>query len=40
VARAAAAASDPGDDLHGSAAYRRSLVGTLVTRCLARAVSV
>jgi aerobic carbon-monoxide dehydrogenase medium subunit len=37
AARAAAAAVTPSDDLHGSAAYRRSLVGTLLERALARA---
>jgi carbon-monoxide dehydrogenase medium subunit len=39
IARAAQAASDaadPADDLHGDAAYRRALVGTLLTRCLER----
>jgi len=38
IARAAAAASaavDPQDDIHASAAYRRSLVGTMVERALA-----
>ena len=34
---AAAKASDPPDDIHGSAAYRRSLLGTMVERALARA---
>ena len=37
IARAAAAASaavDPQDDIHASAAYRRSLVGTMVERAL------
>jgi carbon-monoxide dehydrogenase medium subunit len=37
MARAAAAASaavDPQDDIHASAAYRRSLVGTMVERAL------
>ncbi|HEX4556641.1 MAG TPA: xanthine dehydrogenase family protein subunit M [Xanthobacteraceae bacterium] len=40
IARAAAAASaavDPQDDIHASAAYRRSLVGTMVERALASA---
>jgi aerobic carbon-monoxide dehydrogenase medium subunit len=34
---AASAAVDPADDLHASAAYRRSLVGTLLERALERA---
>lgn len=34
AARIAAASVTPGDDLHASAAYRRSLVGTLVERAL------
>jgi carbon-monoxide dehydrogenase medium subunit len=37
VAKAASAAIDPADDLNASAAYRRSLVGTLVERALQRA---
>jgi aerobic carbon-monoxide dehydrogenase medium subunit len=40
IAQAAAAASaavDPQDDIHASAAYRRSLVGTMVERALASA---
>ena len=37
AARAAAAAVDPPEDLHASAAYRRSLVGTLLERALTRA---
>jgi carbon-monoxide dehydrogenase medium subunit len=40
IARAAAAASaavDPQDDIHASAAYRRSLVGTMVERALVSA---
>jgi carbon-monoxide dehydrogenase medium subunit len=40
IARAEAAASaavDPQDDIHASAAYRRSLVGTMVERALASA---
>jgi carbon-monoxide dehydrogenase medium subunit len=39
AARAASAAVDPPSDLHASAAYRRSLVGTLLERALARASS-
>jgi carbon-monoxide dehydrogenase medium subunit len=39
AARAAAAAVDPSDDLDASAAYRRSLVGTLVERALVTASS-
>lgn len=35
--RAAAAAVDPTGDLHGSAAYRRSLAGTMLERALAQA---
>jgi aerobic carbon-monoxide dehydrogenase medium subunit len=35
--RAAAAAVDPFDDIHASAAYRRALVGTMVERALRRA---
>ena len=31
---AASAAVDPQDDIHASAAYRRSLVGTMVERAL------
>ena len=34
AAQAAAAACDPGDDLHASAPYRRSLVATLLSRSL------
>jgi carbon-monoxide dehydrogenase medium subunit len=40
IARAASAASaavDPQDDIHASAAYRRSLVGTMVERALVAA---
>ena len=37
VAAAASAEVDPPEDLHASAAYRRSLVGTLLERALARA---
>jgi carbon-monoxide dehydrogenase medium subunit len=40
IARACAAASaevDPPGDIHGSAAYRRSLVGTLLQRALVKA---
>jgi carbon-monoxide dehydrogenase medium subunit len=37
AARAAAAAIEPPEDLHASAAYRRSLVGTLLERALRRA---
>ncbi len=37
AARAASAAVDPADDMDASAAYRRSLVGTLVERALQRA---
>ena len=37
AASAAAAAVDPPEDLHASAAYRRSLVGTLLERALTRA---
>lgn len=39
AARAASAAVEPFDDLHASAAYRRSLVGTLLERALARAMA-
>lgn len=39
AAKAASAAVDPPGDLHASAAYRRSLVGTLLERALARASS-
>ena len=35
--RAAAAAVNPSDDIHASAAYRRALVGTMVERALKRA---
>jgi aerobic carbon-monoxide dehydrogenase medium subunit len=35
--RAAAAAVNPFDDIHASAAYRRALVGTMVERALRRA---
>ena len=35
--RAAAAAVNPSDDIHASAAYRRALVGTMVGRALKRA---
>jgi carbon-monoxide dehydrogenase medium subunit len=34
AAKAASAAVDPDDDIHASAAYRRSLTGTLVERAL------
>jgi len=37
AASAAAAAVNPPEDLHASAAYRRSLVGTLLERALKRA---
>jgi carbon-monoxide dehydrogenase medium subunit len=37
AAKAAAAAVEPPEDLHASAAYRRSLVGTLLERALGRA---
>jgi aerobic carbon-monoxide dehydrogenase medium subunit len=37
--RAAAAAVNPFDDIHASAAYRRALVGTMVERALRRAVA-
>jgi aerobic carbon-monoxide dehydrogenase medium subunit len=37
--RAASASVEPFDDLHGSAAYRRALVGTLTERALARAAA-
>jgi carbon-monoxide dehydrogenase medium subunit len=37
--RAAAAAVNPSDDIHASAAYRRALVGTLVERALERAAA-
>ena len=37
AARALSAAIDPPSDLHASAAYRRSLAGTLLERALARA---
>src|SRR5947209_774713 len=36
---AAAAAVDPQDDIHASAAYRRALVGTMVERALKRAAA-
>jgi aerobic carbon-monoxide dehydrogenase medium subunit len=36
---AAAAAVNPADDIHASAAYRRALVGTLVGRALKRAAT-
>ena len=39
AAKAASAAVDPPSDLHASAAYRRSLVGTLLERALTRASS-
>ena len=35
--RAAAAAVNPSDDIHASAAYRRALIGTMVGRALRRA---
>lgn len=34
AAAAASAAVDPPDDIHGSAAYRRSLIGTMIERAL------
>lgn len=37
--RAAAAAVDPTGDLHGSAAYRRSLAGTMLERALAQSAN-
>ena len=37
AATAAAAEVNPPDDIHATAAYRRSLVGTLVERALRRA---
>jgi aerobic carbon-monoxide dehydrogenase medium subunit len=37
--RAAAAAVNPADDIHASAAYRRALVGTMVGRALKRAAT-
>ena len=37
--RAAAAAVNPSDDIHASAAYRRALVGTMVERALKRAAA-
>ena len=37
--RAAAAAVNPADDIHATAAYRRALVGTMVERALKRAVA-
>jgi carbon-monoxide dehydrogenase medium subunit len=36
---AAAAAVDPPDDIHGSAAYRRALAGTMVERALRQAAA-
>jgi carbon-monoxide dehydrogenase medium subunit len=36
---AAAAAVDPQDDIHASAAYRRALIGTMVERALKRAAA-
>jgi CO/xanthine dehydrogenase FAD-binding subunit len=39
AARAAAAAVEPPEDLHASAAYRRALVATLLKRALQRAAS-
>jgi carbon-monoxide dehydrogenase medium subunit len=42
IARAEAAASaavDPPDDIHGSGAYRRALIGTMVERALLRAAA-
>jgi aerobic carbon-monoxide dehydrogenase medium subunit len=38
--RAVSAAVNPPDDIHGSAAYRRSLAGTLTERALLRAAKV
>ncbi|MDB5775463.1 MAG: molybdopterin dehydrogenase [Herbaspirillum sp.] len=40
VAAAIGAAVDPPDDMHGSAAYRRALLGTLAERALARAAGI
>ena len=37
VAAAARAVIDPTDDIHGSGAYRRALLGTLVERALKNA---
>ncbi len=37
--RVAAAAVNPSDDIHASAAYRRALVGTMVERALKRAAT-
>jgi carbon-monoxide dehydrogenase medium subunit len=39
AAAAASAAVEPQDDIHGSAAYRRALVGTLVERALKSAAA-
>jgi len=39
VERAAAAAINPSDDIHASAAYRRALAGTMVERALKRAAA-
>ena len=36
---ATSAAVDPQDDIHASAAYRRSLVGTMVERALKNAAA-
>ncbi|HKA81552.1 MAG TPA: xanthine dehydrogenase family protein subunit M, partial [Xanthobacteraceae bacterium] len=36
---AAAAAVDPPDDIHASAAYRRALTGTMVERALKQAAA-
>jgi carbon-monoxide dehydrogenase medium subunit len=38
--RAVSAAVDPPDDIHGSAAYRRALAGTLTERALMRAAGI
>lgn len=40
VGDAAAAEVDANDDLHGSAAYRRALAGTMVTRALGQACGI
>ena len=38
VAHAAAAANDPGDDIHGTAAFRRRIATHLTQRALTRAL--